>query len=109
MKTETKIKLEQVKNLGEYLEVLKTSFNCVECKPGNFVKATLIFTLMKKLNITDASIINKVKNMVLQSKNISEFTEILKNNFDCNLPFSNSKNIVADTQMLLSLLTLREN
>ena len=108
MKQATEIKIKNVKTLNEFLNVLNSEFKTVECKPSHFIKVTLIYTLISKLNGQSIVIPANVKAEATQAPNISEFINVIKLNFNCEQKFTNTNNLISDTNKLLILTGLKE-
>jgi hypothetical protein len=108
MKPQTQKEIENVKTLKEYFEVIEKNFNTLECKPGNFVKATLVYVIVSKLSGTNILVSDEVRQKVSDSKNIQEFIDIIKLNFNLNNQITNTKQLVYDLEKLLRLTNLKE-
>jgi hypothetical protein len=110
MKQETIKKIGNCKTLEDYLKCLQENFNTLECKPGRFIKSTLIYSLSSKLNAQSPLITERIKIKALESENIAEFIKLIQANFNTKQLFSVKAlgNLVGDTEKLLDLTGLKE-
>lgn len=108
MKTETKTAIESCKNMGEYLTALNNNFLLEDCKPGKLAKDILVNTLSSKFQ--NVSIKPEVRTQAVNSANMLEFLNVVKNNFDTTVPLSiNAKQkLVPNTQLICTLVRLKE-
>lgn len=108
MKQSNQVKIENVKTLKEFLNVLQTEFKTEECKPSRFIKSTLIYTLISKLSAQNVIVTSAIKTRATETESIQEFINVVKANFNCEQQFTNTKNLVKETEILLKLTGLKE-
>lgn len=111
MKQQTKNKLETVKTLGEFLDVLQSEFKCSECKPGRLVKDALVRTILSKLSGSNVFVNENLRIKCLEAKDINEFIKIIKLNFNTAIQFTPQakQKLESDTNALILLTGLKEN
>lgn len=111
MKQTTIKKLNEVKTLNDYLNFLQSEFKTAECKPGRFVKSTVIHLLITKLNGQNLIVTEAIKQKALEATSIEHFIKIVQDNFNTNQLFSLGAlgNLVSDTNKLTALTGLKEN
>jgi hypothetical protein len=101
-------KIENAKNLSEYFNILQENFNCENCKPGRFIKATLCYTILNKIGPQGPEVTDKIKNLCLDTPNIKEFIEVLKQNFNCENIKITPGTIIKETKNLILLINLKD-
>lgn len=110
MKQQTKLKIENSKNLGEFLDTLNSEFDCVNCKPGKLTKDILIRTLISKVKSSNVIINESVRTKALASENVSELIKTIKTNFNVKEEFSEGakKELLNSAITLTTLVKLKE-
>jgi len=111
MKPTTESKIKNTNTLNEYLNVLLQNFACENCKPGRFVKSTLIYNITAKLSPQSALLIQAMKIRAMETENIKHFIEVIQANFNTNQIFTENAKLllVENTKSLLLLTGLKEN
>lgn len=109
MKTKIQNRIKEVKTLNDFLNVLQSEFKTAECKPGRFVKATVIHLLIDKLQGQNVIVTQAIKTRVLESESIEHFIKIVQAHFNCDQLLTGSKEkLISDTEKLQALTGLKE-
>lgn len=110
MKQTTAIKIQSVKTVNDYLQILLKNFDCVNCKPGRLSKATVIYTITNALSPQNSILVQNMKTKALETENIKQFIEVIQANFNCNQEFTPkaSQELVSNTAKLILLVNLKE-
>ena len=92
MKTTTRNKINNINTLKDFLNCLQIDFKAKECKPGYLSKSTLIYYIADLCKRNDVNINNfeALKTKCLNSDNIYDFIEILKDEIKENFNFSDN-------------------
>lgn len=103
-------KLRSVTTLKDYLDTLQSNFKTKDCKPGRLIKYTLVHTILNKLDKKDYSVNDELKNKAMDAENIDIFINVIKNNFDTSIQFSEraKENLISDTKSLVIMTRLEE-
>lgn len=92
MKTTTRNKINNIESLKDFLNCLQSDFKAKECKPGYLSKSTLIYYIADLCKRNNVSINNfeALKIKCLNSDNVHDFINILKDEIKENFNFSES-------------------
>lgn len=90
MKAEIKNKIKNIESLNDFLNFLQNEYKSKECKPGTFIKSTLIYFIadLCKRNNVEITNFENLKNKCIETENIYDFIETIKTNLKQNFDFS---------------------